>query len=102
MDNKDHCRIGSLEISSAESTSGGSDHCRIGSLEKQPLYYLELLPDHCRIGSLEMSKTHALILLKDHCRIGSLENALGGNGQGTTRSLPHRQLRNLTPVGIPK
>ena len=52
--------------------------------------------DHCRIGSLEMSKTHALILLKDHCRIGSLENALGGNGQGTTRSLPHRQLRNWT------
>ena len=78
------------------------DHCRIGSLEMSKTHALILLKDHCRIGSLEMSKTHALILLKDHCRIGSLENALGGNGQGTTRSLPHRQLRNLTPVGIPK
>ena len=54
---RDHCRIGSLEICASGIALIDSDHCRIGSLEiDQYLGRLENY-DHCRIGSLE-SRLH--------------------------------------------
>ena len=52
--------------------------------------------DHCRIGSLEMLKNPDQESLMDHCRIGSLETGPFIPVKVPCRSLPHRQLRNIS------
>ena len=59
--------------------------------------------DHCRIGSLETLADMYRERVRDHCRIGSLETWKTDIPFTPVRSLPHRQLRNVTAdtVGCP-
>ena len=83
----------------ALSDSLSKDHCRIGSLEMPAFGMVMAVNDHCRIGSLENLRDGGSRDDRDHCRIGSLENDLMSPTRFTSRSLPHRQLRNSIDSG---
>ena len=93
-----HCRTGSSEKSRSRSSLRTGVHCRTGSSENSAGMGARQGLVHCRTGSSENTRdVHALGALV-HCRTGSSESLDKMASAMQLRSLPHRQLRNLSPV----
>ena len=94
--NRVHCHVGSLEKWVTQKWEPQPVHCHVGSLERLKTSLPLSIIVHCHVGSLEKGLLQYRHYCCVHCHVGSLENWYSPHYFKGIRSLPRRQLRNIT------